>query len=392
MLKDLIIYTPMYVTFFWSAVLLLTTTANNRAKKFLAFFMIAAFLVYLSHALYFKQYLHGYLIFDSFYTLASLSVYPLYYWYIKLLTIETSYDLNNLKFLAPAAVMSILCGGVYILMQPEERMDYLHSFLLNKEVEMNTSTLVQIQKTVYYISRLIFATQVIYFVFRGRKLVIRYNKRVANFYSNLESRTTVWVNLLLYSFVATSVMSIVFNILGRQIFLQSLILLLIPSLIFSVLLFLIGLLGYMQNHTVEDIEKDEMQQPEKNLKNYNHTQLKEQILHLFATEKIYLNSDLKITQVSAKLKTNRTYVSNLINNEFACSFSDFVNRYRIEEAKQMLENNGLTNYSLNYISEAVGFGSLNTFIRVFKETEGITPGNFRIQNQLAPSKNGATQK
>jgi YesN/AraC family two-component response regulator len=159
-----------------------------------------------------------------------------------------------------------------------------------------------------------------------------------------------------------------------------------------VLLFLIGLLGYMQNHTVEDIEKDEMQQPEKNLKNYNHTQLKEQILHLFATEKIYLNSDLKITQVSAKLKTNRTYVSNLINNEFACSFSDFVNRYRIEEAKRMLENNGLTNYSLNYISEAVGFGSLNTFIRVFKETEGITPGNFRIQNQLAPSKNGATQK
>ena len=325
MVKDLIIYTPMYVTFFWSAVLFLTTTANNRAKKFLSFFMLVAFLVYFSHALYFKQYLHGYLIFDSLYTFASLSVYPLYYWYIKLLTIETRYNLNNLKFLAPAAVLSVLCGGVYILMQPEERMAYLHGFLLNNDMEMNTSTLVQIQKTVYYISRFIFATQVIYFVFQGKKLVIQYNKRVANFYSNLESRTIVWVNLLLYSFVATSIMSIVFNILGRQIFLQSLVLLLIPSLIFSVLLFLIGLLGYMQNHTVADIEKYEMQQPEKNLKNYNQTQLKEQILHLFATEKIYLNSDLKITQVSAKLKTNRTYVSNLIHHEFACWFREFVN-------------------------------------------------------------------
>ena len=94
-------------------------------------------------------------------------------------------------------------------------------------------------------------------------------------------------------------------------------------------------------------------------------------------DKIYKNSDLKITQVSAKLQTNRTYVSNIINSDFSSSFSDFVNRYRIDEAKKMLTDDLLKNYSMNYISEAVGFGSLNTFIRVFKEKEGLTPGRFR---------------
>jgi hypothetical protein len=60
MIKDLIIYTPMYVTFFWAVVLLLTKKENNPAKFFLGFFMSVAFLVYLSHAVFFQQDLRTY--------------------------------------------------------------------------------------------------------------------------------------------------------------------------------------------------------------------------------------------------------------------------------------------------------------------------------------------
>ncbi len=344
--------------------------------------MVFAFLVYLSHALYFKQNQKGYLIFDSIYTLASLSVYPLYYWYIKLLTIEIHFNIKNLKLIAPAVIMAVSTAIVYLLMHPDERLVYINGFLQKENGEFHSTPLINTQKLIFYTTRFIFAVQVIYYLVKGRKLVIRYNKRVANFYSNLESKTLVWVNMLLYSFVLTSTMSIIFNIVGRHLFLHSAFLLLIPSLIFSILLFFIGFEGYMQNHTVVDLIKDEKQQQEQNIREYNQVQLKEQILNLFAVEKIYKNSDLKITQVSSKLQTNRTYVSNLINSEFSCSFSDFVNKYRIEEAKQMLVNDGLKNYSLNYISEAVGFGSLNTFIRVFKENEGITPGRYREINKI----------
>ena len=67
-----------------------------------------------------------------------------------------------------------------------------------------------------------------------------------------------------------------------------------------------------------------------------------------------------------ELQTNRTYVSNLINQEFSCSFNEFVNEYRIIEAKKLIAEKDSKNYSLDYISEAAGFGSINTFIRVFK--------------------------
>ena len=77
MINDLIIYTPMYVTFFWALVLLTSAGKKNRAKKFLGVFMAAAFLVYLSHSFFFEKNLETYLIFDPVYTLSSLSVYPL---------------------------------------------------------------------------------------------------------------------------------------------------------------------------------------------------------------------------------------------------------------------------------------------------------------------------
>lgn len=377
MLRDLIIYTPMYVTFFWAFVLLVSTKEKNRAKHFLGIFMVAAFLVYLSHAIFFNKTHSGYIFFDPIYTLSSLSVYPLYYWYIKLLTIETEYKWRNLRLLIPAMLLSVISATIYLIMSPAEREMYLTDFLLREGNIQTYPLLLRIQKGVFLFSRFVFAVQVILFLVMGRKLVIRYNKQVTNFYSNLESKTIVWVNLLLYSFVITSMMSIVFNILGRAMFLNSIFLLLIPSIIFSVLLFFIGLQGYMQNYTVVDLIKDEKQQPEKNLKEYNQSQLKTKLMELFAHEKIYRNSDLKITQVSMQLQTNRTYISQLINNEFNCSFSEFVNEYRVIEAKQLLADQSYKNYSLDYISESVGFGSLNTFIRVFKDSEGTTPGRFR---------------
>ena len=383
MYRDLIIYTPMYVTFFWAIVLLVSTSLNNRAKHFLGIFMIAAFLVYLSHAVFFNQNYSIYLLFDPVYTFASLAVYPMYYWYIKLLTVETEYKLRNLRLLIPAVFLAVTSAILYLLMTPGERKIYLTEFLLR---EGNTSVhplLLQFQKGVFILSRLVFFVQVIWFLVLGRKLVTRYNKQVANFYSNLESKTIVWVNLLLYSFVVTSFISIVFNFLGRAMFLHSVSLLLVPSLIFSVLLFFIGLQGYMQNHTVVDLIEDDKQPVQNNLKEYNKSQLKAKLVELFVNEKIYKNSDLKITQVSMKLQTNRTYISQLINNEFNCSFSEFVNEYRVIEAKQLLASQNYENYSLDYISETVGFGSLNTFIRVFKELEGTTPGRFRDNSKMA---------
>lgn len=178
----------------------------------------------------------------------------------------------------------------------------------------------------------------------------------------------------------TAILSIVFNIFGRNFFMESTFFLLIPSLLFSVLLFFIGFLGYMQNHTVVDLETEVLQSENQTSKSYNTSKLNEKLLDLFANEAIYKNPDLKITHLSEKLHTNRTYISKHINTQFSCTFNDFVNRYRIEEAKRLLAEDSSKTYSLNYISEKSGFGSMGSFMRVFRDFEGITPGQFRDRN------------
>jgi len=380
MAEDLIIYTPMYVTFFWAVVLMISKRENNRAKYFLGVFMFVAFLLYLSHSHFFKKAIYTFHIFDPVYMFASLSVYPLYYWYIKLLSVETSYRWHNLKLLAPAFLFTFATIVLYRLMSESERLTYFNELMLNRDKHSADSKLISLQKTIYMISRIVFIVQVLYFLVKGQKLIKLYNRQIANFYSNLESRSILWINYILYSMLITAILSIVFNILGRGFFMESPFFLLIPSFIFSILLFFIGYLGYMQNHTVVDLEIEVMQSETTALKNYNTGKLNEKLLDLFIKEAIYKNADLKITHLSEKLRTNRTYISKHINTEYSCTFNDFVNRYRIEEAKRLLTDDLSKTYSLNYISEKSGFGSMGSFMRVFRDFEGITPGQFRERN------------
>lgn len=131
--EDLIIYTPMYVTFFWAAVLLLSKKEDNRAKFFLGVFMFVAFLLYLSHAIFFNEFVTLYGFIDPLYIFCSLSVYPLYYWYIKLLTVESSYKWLNLRLLIPAFVFSLVLFVNYHIMSENERHNYIHEFLIKGE-------------------------------------------------------------------------------------------------------------------------------------------------------------------------------------------------------------------------------------------------------------------
>jgi len=377
MLEDLVIYTPMYVTLFWGVILLITKRENIKAKFFLGVFMFAAFLLYLSHAHFFKKTTNTIQYFDPVYMLASLSVYPLYYWYIRLLSVETTYRWVNLYFLLPGFLLAAGSLAVYQLMGEAERMAYINNYLFKKDHLSQLSVLMQIQKAIYIISRFSFIIQVLVLLFYGRRLIIRYQQNIANFYSNLENRSILWVKYMLYSIVVASLMSIAFNLLGRSFFLDVPYLLLIPSLIFSVLLFFIGFQGYMQNHTVYDLQLDELQSENMVIKKESTEILKEKLLELFLNEEVYKNPELKITQVSEMLRTNRTYISKLINTEFKCTFSEFVNRYRVDEAKRILYDDTSKDYSLDYVAEKSGFGSMVNFMRVFRDIEGITPGRFR---------------
>jgi AraC-like DNA-binding protein len=97
-------------------------------------------------------------------------------------------------------------------------------------------------------------------------------------------------------------------------------------------------------------------------------------------EKPYLNPGFKLIDLQAVLPMNRTYLSQFVHNEFGCNFYQFVNRYRIEEAKRLKEQN--PDLKLQDLATQCGFSSPTVFSRTFTEIMGVSPREWAQQKHL----------
>tara|TARA_R110002049_G_scaffold46851_4_gene135905 strand:- start:151 stop:1293 length:1143 start_codon:yes stop_codon:yes gene_type:complete len=96
-----------------------------------------------------------------------------------------------------------------------------------------------------------------------------------------------------------------------------------------------------------------------------------------AEEKPFLNPSLTIQNISDNIEIPIRDLSVLINHKLNQHFYDFVNNYRIEEAKIILEDNTKSKLTILEILYKVGFNSKSSFNTAFKKQTGTTPTNYR---------------
>lgn len=107
-------------------------------------------------------------------------------------------------------------------------------------------------------------------------------------------------------------------------------------------------------------------------KNSHNKDLKEEILNY--VHEHYKDEDFSLTAMADHFKINNTYLSKFFKEQIGEGLLEYVNRYRVNKAKELLKK---TNQSISHIARSVGFYNNNTFIRVFKKYEGITPGQYK---------------
>nr|WP_321233533.1 helix-turn-helix domain-containing protein [uncultured Psychroserpens sp.] len=108
------------------------------------------------------------------------------------------------------------------------------------------------------------------------------------------------------------------------------------------------------------------------------SKLNEKLKIVMQQEELYRNANLKSYEIAKKIGLTTHQFSQLLNDNLGKNFSLFVNEYRIEAAKSMLQKND--SLTLEAIGYECGFNSKSTFFTTFKKLAGTTPAQFKKQD------------
>jgi len=379
MFKLFLLLNPVYATLFWAVVLNTVKPQGNEPKTFLGKFFAVAFLTFVAHLFYFIPLPEIYVYADSIYYLAHLLVFPLYYIYVRLLSIDNNFSFKkHCKHLLVPFVLFVFYATGVLFMTKTEYIDFIYNRLIeNKTV----AGVFLYQKIVYFLIRITFIVQGILYMTLSILAVNRNQRNVVNFYSNTEDDSLHKVQWLNVTVAVTMTTCVIMEILGKESFTGHDFFLLAPSAILTVMLFIIGWIGNRQRAVLltnideenenatagEYTDKDEhtgLHLQEKSTKSQN-IHIKRRLEKMFKEEQIYLNKDLTIWELAKQLNTNRSYLSQIINKDYGQNFSVFVNSYRVRHAENLQYSR--PELSQSDIAEMSGFGSIKSWKRAKEE-------------------------
>lgn len=296
-------------------------------------------------------------------------VNPFYYFYTKSLTIEDyKFSLKELLHFIPVI---IFLGLGILTFAPEETLFLSH-------IQLN------------HFASIVYNSQVIIYSIIMILLLKKHNINLKNYFSFNEDINLNWLKIFIVIYILTSALDLSIFYSHKE------------SLQIYYYILMIGFfnfLGYfgirqtniyinkkLESNTLtkeNDVTLDqanENKELEKNLfQDDKKKQLMTDILELMSSKKAYLNNKLTIFDLSEELGVNKTYISNVINEDSQHNFSSFINKYRIEDAKKLIVDPKHSHLTFEAIANAVGFNSKASFNAAFKKFTETTPSLYKKQ-------------
>ena len=356
---------------FFSLALWTKQSGNRQANRFLAAFALTFAVILLDELLEwvgaFGRIPHALgLIWPAVFLVG-----PLFWWYVQSMIDDgipfawpgqPQPGQHQLRHLIPGALSAIVLLPVFLLDGNAKR-------ALLTTTELETAYLPQI--LVIGVVLLAMFCHTGYYVLKSMAHVRAYNRSLPDAFSYDEDVNLRWLNYLSAAFLVVWVLFLFDEILGGT---AGNILKALVDFGMVLVLFIIGLSATRQTAAVvTDQAKKKYESSTLSAEQATYTQ--QRLLTLMETEKPYLQGKLTLPQLAKQLNITPNNLSQIINERLERNFFDFVNQYRIEEAKKLLladEQRTVLDIAL-----AAGFNSKSGFYKVFKQQIGLTPSAFR---------------
>lgn len=153
----------------------------------------------------------------------------------------------------------------------------------------------------------------------------------------------------------------------------------------TVMVYFLSIFGYAQPYVRSLRFQDDAADATKPLENGGNAEAtpdpelenwKARVSEYFDREQPWLDPELTLSELAARMHTNHSVLSQVINSGFGKNFNDFVNGYRVEAFKKRLDDKDARHLTLLAIALDCGFNSKATFNRAFKKLAGISPKEF----------------
>ena len=298
--------------------------------------------------------------------LSSITIYlygPLIYFYFKRIILNYKFRRRDLIHLLPTAIIMIVFLPVFLLPAQEKLNIMLDVGSFNRRPYLIFTVSTKIVSLIIYGYLLL-------------RLYLKSKKKIVLFTPVLQA----WLRSMII-FVEFYVISyLVYGVLIMQIDPHYNFLFHVQVAAIATMVLYIGYNSYLRPNMFAKDQKV-LRLPKNKYKKSSLTpsfsqELKEKLIYLLETEKVYKKSDISLDYLAEKLDTTRHNTSQVINENFNLSFFELINTYRIEETLVILKND--TEKSMNIIEVAyeVGFNNKVSFNKSFKKHLSQTPSQY----------------
>lgn len=296
-------------------------------------------------------------------------IMPLFYLYVKSIT-------NNI--ITRKNILILLLPGII------EFLFFIIIFFLPANVKLEISDSSNALGVIAGIVLLLAFPFSVFYAIKIIKYIKKHKKDAENYYSNLDGKLLNWANGVIVFFLVFNASWFV-GIFQEDAFYEEYTYPIL-SAVNVIFIFWIGISGLRQSKIIgsrnESSTEELKTEPDVSSIQREEVQDKDfqRLTHVMIEKAYYKEPNLSLADLAKTLQLPQRKLSQLIRDNADQNFNQFVNYYRVEEAKKLLKDASYNNLSMLGIAYDAGFNSKASFFSVFKKFTSVTPNTFKNQS------------
>lgn len=346
---------------------------NSKVNRWFGSFILCIFLIQFNDLLEKTEFLKIRMPINDFLALTDYIVAPVFYFTVAYFVNPNRKwrTKDNLHFAFAFIMLFLLLVSVFInLEQPSTDADKKNAIVII---------------TVF---NLIFCFQVITYAIMAYREITTYQKKLFLYTSNMDTINLKWLQKVVICVLIITglwLIDIFFKLAKTSVLFDN-----FAGLVYLVCIFIIAYFSLKQKEIIplNNEEKKEIDilinetsglksNQKKLISDDELKEMKSILLQVMDHKKPFLDPELSLFKLASQLNISTHLLSYIINKGCNENFYQFINTYRIEEAKKMIQDSNMEHLSLMGIAFEVGFNSKTVFNTTFKKMTNQTPSEFK---------------